>query len=91
LSKNQTVEAPLKSLSNNEIGCGHPSLNQGVGGSNPLFPTNLFNNLQSISGLPPLAVLAILELREPQKINKRIFCYRFFHLAQTNSRWAVRY
>jgi hypothetical protein len=29
---------------------------QGVGGSNPLSPTNVFNSLQSISGTPPTTV-----------------------------------
>lgn len=35
---------------------------QGVGGSNPLSPTNLFNDLQLTSGMPPSAVWAILRL-----------------------------
>jgi hypothetical protein len=35
---------------------------QGVGGSNPLSPANLFNHLQPISGLPPSAVWATLRL-----------------------------
>ena len=34
----------------------HLVRDQGVGGSNPLSPTNLFNNLHEISGLPPTAV-----------------------------------
>ena len=34
----------------------HLVRDQGVGGSNPLSPTNSFNRLQSISGLPQLAL-----------------------------------
>jgi hypothetical protein len=34
----------------------HLVRDQGVGGSNPLSPTNFFNYLQSISGPPPSAV-----------------------------------
>jgi hypothetical protein len=51
----------------------HLVRDQGIGGSNLLSTTIIFNHLQLISGLPPLAVWAILRLRKPQKATKSVF------------------
>ena len=40
---------------------------QGVGGSNPLSPTNLFNDLRAVSDFPSTPLEMILRLRKPQR------------------------
>jgi hypothetical protein len=45
----------------------HLVRDQGVGGSNPLSPTNLFNDFHAISGPPPSTLRAKLGLRKPQR------------------------
>ena len=46
---------------------------QGVGGSNPLSPTNSFNQIQTISGLPPHSGVGDFVAATTSKINNLRF------------------
>jgi hypothetical protein len=58
LSTNGLQQVQYQSVRNNKFSTSFNKdwnlvRDQGVGGSNPLSPTIIFNNLQSISGSPP--------------------------------------
>ena len=50
--ENQSAEVPLKVVDVKQLRPRPQIRDQGVGGSNPLSPTNIFNNLQAFSRLP---------------------------------------
>ena len=52
----------------------HLVRDQGVGGSNPLSPTNLFNYLQSIFWCPALIAVGEIEAAKASEINKLNSC-----------------